>query len=79
MNEKLTLKNTYISFTPSFMGQGWETSLLPKVEREVVAADFRITFEWLKKLIMKMQKSGQERKEEQTSSVLQNDELACAA
>lgn len=60
MKQKLTLQNTQISFTPSFMGQGWETSLLPKVEREVVQVDFLITFNWLKKLFEKMQKSGQE-------------------
>lgn len=59
MKQKLTLKNTYISFTPSFMGQGWETSLLPKINREVPSADFRINLNWIGKLFAKMQKSGQ--------------------
>lgn len=65
MRENITLQNTHISFTPSFLGQGWETSLLPKTEREVIPVDFKISFAWIKKLFLTMQKSVQERKEEQ--------------
>jgi len=35
--EKVTLSNTNISFTPNFLGNGWETSLLPKFSREDVS------------------------------------------
>lgn len=70
MKQKLTLKNTYISFTPSFMGQGWETSLLPKINREDQSADFRITFDWIGKLLLKMQKSGQEERGQSWTTVV---------
>jgi len=62
MKEEITLENTFVSFTPSFLGNGWETSLLPKMERGYLnASEYKITFSWLTKILQKMQKSGQEK------------------
>ena len=74
MKQKITLQNTNIYFTPSFLGNGWETSLSPTTERGYQSDfSFPITFSWLKNILMKMQKSGQEK--ERTNG---GEELACA-
>lgn len=54
MND-ISFDNTNISFTPSFLGQGWETSLLPKIERGHLShPDYMITFDYLKQLFLKI-------------------------
>lgn len=53
--EQITLQNTQISFTPSFSGNGWETSLLPRFEkRKALEPDIRLRFGWIKELFLKM-------------------------
>ncbi len=71
--EEINLKNTVVSFTPSFSGNGWETSLLPKLERsKSTEPEFRITFDWIRQLFLKMHLGG---RKERTNEV---KELACA-
>ena len=54
MND-ITLKNTQIFFVPSFSGNGWETSLLPRFDRKKSnEPEIRISFAWLKKQFLKM-------------------------
>lgn len=61
MSTKITLKNTLISFVPSFSGGGWETSLMPRLEHKYCRQHaVQITFTWIKKLFSKMQNSRQE-------------------
>ncbi|HSD98444.1 MAG TPA: hypothetical protein VLB73_01955 [Patescibacteria group bacterium] len=56
MTEQITLQNTSISFVPSFSGSGWETSLVPRLERShSEQPELRLTFGWIKQMLLKMQ------------------------
>lgn len=60
--EDTSLQNTNISFTPSFLGQDWDTSLSPRFDARqarferghIPQYEFKITFNWLRKMFLKM-------------------------
>lgn len=59
MKQLISLKNTVISFTASFSGNGWETSLMPHLEHTFCKQHtLHIHFGWIKRMFSKMPRLG---------------------